>query len=88
MRYNVRIEDVMKLINMAIGGEPVSTLYEEERRFDIVARLDKRRGNRPKPSGGCPSIRPTACPSPGPGGHHRGAATAKPSSAASTAAAA
>jgi cobalt-zinc-cadmium resistance protein CzcA len=40
-RYNVRIEDVMKLVNMAIGGEPVSTLYEDERRFDIVARLDK-----------------------------------------------
>ena len=33
--------DVMKLVNMAIGGEPVSTLYEGERRFDIVARLDK-----------------------------------------------
>ena len=41
-RYNVRIEDVMKLINMAMGGEPVSVLYEGERRFDIVARLDKR----------------------------------------------
>jgi cobalt-zinc-cadmium resistance protein CzcA len=40
-RYNVRIEDVMKLVNMAIGGEPVSTLYEDERRFDIVARLDQ-----------------------------------------------
>src|SRR5262249_38104126 len=40
-RYNIRIEDVMKLVNMAIGGEPVSTLYEGERRFDIVARLDK-----------------------------------------------
>jgi cobalt-zinc-cadmium resistance protein CzcA len=40
-RYNVRIEDVMKLVNMAIGGEPVSTLYEGERRFEIVARLDK-----------------------------------------------
>jgi len=39
-RYNVRIEDVMKLVNMAIGGEPVSILYEGERRFDIVARLD------------------------------------------------
>ncbi len=39
--YNVRIDDVMKLVNMAIGGEPVSTLYEGERRFDIVARLDK-----------------------------------------------
>ena len=41
-RYNVGIDDVMKLVNMAIGGDPVSTLYEGERRFDIVARLDKR----------------------------------------------
>src|SRR5262249_25419262 len=41
-RYGVRVEDVMKLVNMAIGGEPVSTLYEEERRFDIVAKLDKK----------------------------------------------
>src|SRR5262249_25401219 len=40
-RYNVRIEDVMKLVNMAIGGGPGRTLYEGERRFDIVARLDK-----------------------------------------------
>lgn len=40
-RYNVRVEDVTKLINMAIGGEPVSTLYEGDRRFDIVARLDR-----------------------------------------------
>ena len=39
--YNVRIEDVMKLVNMAIGGQPISTLYDEERRFDIVARLDR-----------------------------------------------
>lgn len=41
-RYNVRIEDVAKLVNMAIGGEPVGTLYQGDRRFDIVARLDRR----------------------------------------------
>jgi cobalt-zinc-cadmium resistance protein CzcA len=40
-RYNVRFEDVMKLINMAIGGDPVSTLYDGDRQFDIVVRLDK-----------------------------------------------
>jgi heavy metal efflux system protein len=40
-RYNVRIEDVTKLVNMAIGGEAVGNLYEGERKFDIVARLDK-----------------------------------------------
>jgi len=40
-RYNVRIEDVAKLVNMAIGGEPVGYQYQGERRFDIVARLDR-----------------------------------------------
>ena len=40
-RYNVRIEDVAKLVNMAIGGEPVGTQYQGERKFDIVARLDR-----------------------------------------------
>jgi cobalt-zinc-cadmium resistance protein CzcA len=40
-RYNVRIEDVNRLINVALGGEPVGTLYEGERRFDIVAKFDR-----------------------------------------------
>ena len=31
-RYNVHIEDVTKMINTALGGEPVGTLYEGERR--------------------------------------------------------
>jgi cobalt-zinc-cadmium resistance protein CzcA len=53
-RYNVRIEDVMKLVNMAIGGEPVSILYEGERRFDIVARLDKRSRQSPQAIGQLP----------------------------------
>lgn len=39
-RYNVPIEEVMRLINMAIGGEPVGEVIEGERRFGIVARLD------------------------------------------------
>lgn len=29
------------MINTALGGEPVGTLYEGERRFDIVARFDR-----------------------------------------------
>ena len=40
-RYNVRIEDVAKLVNTAIGGEPVGTQYQGDRKFDIVARLDR-----------------------------------------------
>jgi cobalt-zinc-cadmium resistance protein CzcA len=53
-RYNVRIEDVMKLVNMAIGGEPVSTLYEGERRFEIVARLDRQSRKSPAAIGQLP----------------------------------
>jgi cobalt-zinc-cadmium resistance protein CzcA len=40
-RHNVRIEDVTKLIDVALGGEPVGTLYEGDRRFDIVVKLDR-----------------------------------------------
>ncbi|HEY3787691.1 MAG TPA: efflux RND transporter permease subunit, partial [Urbifossiella sp.] len=40
-RYNVRIEDVAKVINTALGGEPVATLYEGEKRFDIVTKVDR-----------------------------------------------
>jgi cobalt-zinc-cadmium resistance protein CzcA len=40
-RYNVKIDDVTNLINTALGGEPVGTLYEGDRRFDIVVKLDR-----------------------------------------------
>lgn len=40
-RYGVHIEDVNELINTALGGEPISTLYEGERRFDITAKFDR-----------------------------------------------
>lgn len=35
-RHNVRIEDVTRMINHAVGGEPVGTFYEKERRFPIA----------------------------------------------------
>src|SRR5262249_13411891 len=38
-RYNVRIEDVTRLINIALGGQGVGTLYEGERRFDITVKF-------------------------------------------------
>src|SRR5204863_991321 len=41
-RYNVRIEDVTRLINSALGGEPVGALYEGEKRFDIVVKFDRK----------------------------------------------
>lgn len=40
-RYDVQIEDVNQLINTALGGEPIGTLYEAERRFDIATRFDR-----------------------------------------------
>ena len=40
-RHNVRIDDVNRLINTALGGEPIGALYEGDRRFDIVAKLDR-----------------------------------------------
>ena len=53
-RYNVRIEDVNRLINTALGGEPVGTLYEGERRFDIVAKFDRGDANSPSAIGRLP----------------------------------
>jgi cobalt-zinc-cadmium resistance protein CzcA len=37
-RYGLNIEDVQNLIEMALGGKSISTLFEGERRFDITAR--------------------------------------------------
>jgi cobalt-zinc-cadmium resistance protein CzcA len=53
-RYNVRIDDVNRLIDTALGGEPVGTLYEGERRFDIVAKFDRSVANSPRAIGRLP----------------------------------
>jgi cobalt-zinc-cadmium resistance protein CzcA len=53
-RYNVRIDDVAKLINMAIGGAPIGSLFEGERKFDIVARLDPQSKESPQAIGRLP----------------------------------
>jgi cobalt-zinc-cadmium resistance protein CzcA len=63
-RYNVRIEDVMKLINTAIGGEGISTLYEGEWQFDIVARLDRGSRNSPDAIGRLPVFNGDGVPIP------------------------
>ena len=39
-RYDVPIEDVRQLIDTALGGDPVSVIYEGERRFDVVVRFN------------------------------------------------
>ena len=38
-RYGINIRDVQDVIELAIGGRPVSTLFEGERRFDITVRF-------------------------------------------------
>jgi len=37
-RYGLNVEDLQTLIEMGIGGKPVGTFFEGERRFDITAR--------------------------------------------------
>ncbi|MCS6924688.1 MAG: CusA/CzcA family heavy metal efflux RND transporter [Candidatus Binatia bacterium] len=53
-RYNVRIEDVTRLINIALGGEPVGSLYEGERRFDIVVKFAREHLRSPQAIGRLP----------------------------------
>jgi len=53
-RHGVRIEDVTNLINTALGGQPVGTLYEGERRFDIAVKVDRRVANSPLAVGRLP----------------------------------
>ena len=50
-QYNVRIQDVTSIINTAIGAQPIGTLFEGERRFDIVARFDRDKVNSPEALG-------------------------------------
>ena len=37
-RFGINIEDIQQLIELAVGGRVVSTLYEGERKFDIAVR--------------------------------------------------
>ena len=53
-RHGVRIEDVTNLINTVLGGQPVGTLYEGERRFDIAVKVDRRVANSPLAVGRLP----------------------------------
>lgn len=40
--YNINIEDVNKLLNLSFAGYKVGNLYEEEKKFDIVIKLDEK----------------------------------------------
>lgn len=63
-RHNVRIEDVTELINVALGGEPIGTLYEGERRFEIAAKVDRETANSPLAVGRLPVHTPDGLPVP------------------------
>ena len=38
-RYGVNVSDVNAILEMAVGGLPVSSLWEDERKFDIILRF-------------------------------------------------
>lgn len=63
-RHNVKIEDVTELINVALGGESVGTLYEGERRFEIAVKVDRYTANSPLAVGRLPVHTPDGLPVP------------------------
>jgi cobalt-zinc-cadmium resistance protein CzcA len=63
-RYNVRIEDVNRLIDTALGGAPIGKFYEEGRSFDIVARFDRQALNSPQAIGRLPVFSQSGIPVP------------------------
>ena len=50
-RYGVNVEDVNAVLEMAVGGLPVSSLWEEERKFDIILRFSKESRKTPEQIG-------------------------------------
>lgn len=40
-RFGIRKDEVLQVVSTAIGGEEVGSLYEGERRFPIIVRLDE-----------------------------------------------
>ena len=38
-RYGINVRDVEDVIEMAVGGKPIGTVFEGERRFDVTARF-------------------------------------------------
>ena len=39
-RYNISVADINRVINMAFAGQTAGALYEGEKKFDIVVRMD------------------------------------------------
>ncbi|MEI6276372.1 MAG: CusA/CzcA family heavy metal efflux RND transporter [Prolixibacteraceae bacterium] len=50
-RYGVNVADVNAVLEMAVGGLPVSSLWEEERKFDIILRFSKESRKTPEQIG-------------------------------------
>jgi cobalt-zinc-cadmium resistance protein CzcA len=63
-RYNVNVEDVTRLIDVAIGGSPIGFLFEGERRIDIVARFAKEHLRSPAAIGRLPVYNAEGIPIP------------------------
>src|SRR5262249_17123127 len=63
-RYDVKIDEVNRLINTALGGEPVGTIYEGDRRFDIVVRFARSLLTSPQAVGRLPVFSSTGTPVP------------------------
>ena len=38
-RYGINVSDIQDMIDLAIGGRPITGVFEGERRFDVVARF-------------------------------------------------
>jgi len=38
-RYGINVSDVQDVIDLAFGGSPITTVFEGDRRFDVVARF-------------------------------------------------
>jgi len=44
-RYGVNVNDVLRVIEIAIGGKPASKMYEENRSFDLCVRFPESKRN-------------------------------------------
>jgi cobalt-zinc-cadmium resistance protein CzcA len=63
-RYGVKIDEVNRLINTAIGGEPVGTIFEGERRFDLLIRFPRSLMASPEAVGRLPVFSSSGTPIP------------------------
>jgi len=51
-QYGISVREVLELIETAVGGKVATTLFEQERRFDILVRLPQERRNDQQAIGG------------------------------------